>query len=376
MRKTSGAFANAGAEERLLCRLCDMALSGEVPHTPLKASEIDWRRFVALVRRHRVAPLVARVLLQGAAIQPPPWVIEHFQEEEAENGLNSLRLASELIAVVDALAAEGIASLPLKGICLAVRSYGDMALRHAGDIDVLVSPDDLVASDRIVRALGCTRISNKTHEAVPESFVENAAFIHHLCYGTPTGALLELHFSLCPNPKLLPLDVRAAVASGPRVRIGNRQLPALPDAFQFVFLATHGARHKWRRLQWVCDIAAITQGRSAGELDLWLTEAARYGLRNPALQALVMTSRLFDRPLPTGIAKAFGRSLPARYLVRQAELTIFRSLQDAPDKSAAGLDIGVRLYRMCLTARPGYHWNEMWRGMQSVWARATRSGEA
>ena len=56
--------------------------------------------------------------------------------------------------MVTALAGDEIPALPLKGVCLAARYYGDVSARYAGDIDLLVPSACLARADAVLRGLG------------------------------------------------------------------------------------------------------------------------------------------------------------------------------------------------------------------------------
>ena len=66
----------------------------------------------------------------------------------------ALFLSRELIRIVDRLSALGVEVMPYKGLALAEVIYGDIALRQAGDIDLLIHPQDLPRIREAVRELG------------------------------------------------------------------------------------------------------------------------------------------------------------------------------------------------------------------------------
>ncbi len=68
----------------------------------------------------------------------------------------ALFLSRELIRIVEHLSALGIEVMPYKGVALAEMAYGDIALRHAGDIDLLIRPQDFPRIRDAVRELGYT----------------------------------------------------------------------------------------------------------------------------------------------------------------------------------------------------------------------------
>jgi hypothetical protein len=360
--------ASSGPEVRLLASLCAASLKHGTTLPRVGAVGLDWSRFAALARHHRVSPLVWRNLREWSDVEIPAWVVQDFREAYQENALHSLRLTSHLVRITAKLAASDIAAIPLKGISLAARYYPDLASRHAGDIDLLVAPAHLDRATETIRALGYLRVSNKSHVVVAEPFTEEMYFRFHCIFISPDGVLVELHFRLHNNPDILAVDVPDIVAAGNSVQFGNVSLRTMPDALQFVFLATHGARHEWVRLQWVCDIAVMVDRATPDEVRAWLAEAERYGLANPAVQALVLAHRLLGVALPPEVARAYARSRRIRYMVRRAEEALAQPAGKAEEPEAT-FKLGRRLYRMCMTSRPRYLWHELQNGFKAISAR-------
>ena len=236
-------------EELLLVELCSAAVAGELPPKPTKlAGRIDWERFVALARHHRVVPMLHGHLRSEMESALPRSVTRIFRADHERNGLDCLRISSQLIRVMEALNQEGIPSLPLKGVCLASRYYNSVTSRHVGDIDLLISQDKLEQADSTIRALGYSRVSNETHHASAGRVQRRPMVSLSLLLSRTGRHSVELHFRLHPNPAILPIDAEAlAERREVVVSLGGASIPVLPDGLQLIFLATHGARHRWRQ---------------------------------------------------------------------------------------------------------------------------------
>jgi hypothetical protein len=156
---------HVGPEERQLCAILARGLrpSG---HAPLPDGAVDWPRFLRLADRHRVAAIAFRLLTPDDTARLPGAVIAGLKQRHDLNAIASLRLASVLVEVFRTFGQAGIPVLSLKGAGLALQAYGDLAARHAGDLDILVSPDDLLAADATLRASGWARVSNVDHAPI------------------------------------------------------------------------------------------------------------------------------------------------------------------------------------------------------------------
>jgi Uncharacterised nucleotidyltransferase len=359
-----------GEEERLLLDICATGI-GRAPPGTASTRPVDWDRFAALASQHRVEPLVWRKLRLRSELELPATVALRLENADQRNALHCLTLTSCLVELADRLASDGITAIPLKGVCLAARYYDAVSSRHAGDIDLLVAPEDLARADRTLKEAGCVQISSKTHAAVSDSFVEDPNFVHHLSYLTRAGVPLEVHFRLNQNPALLPLRVSEIIACATTVRFGKTDLLAMPDDLQFLFLAIHGARHEWERLQWIYDIALMVHKASPGEVRAWIDLAKRYGVYNPAIQSLAMAHHLLGVAVPPEVAAARARSLRVRYMERRA-MQVFLGQAQRNRDGGKGLDLPTRIYRLCMSSNPRYLWHEVSRGGRAYWGRLTR----
>jgi hypothetical protein len=366
-------LSHSGPEERLLCSILARGLR-RVERVRFPDEPIEWDKFLRLSDRHRVAPTVFRLIARDGAPPVPSPVLAALKQRHDANALSSLRLASLLLEVTRDFGRVGIPILPLKGVSLAVQAYGDLSARYCGDIDVLVAPENLREADAILRASNWQRISNLSHRRIVAPLQDLPNLSYHLSYQRSGSAPLELHFQLNPNPLLLPIDVPAVLERADHIMLGGHEVAVLPRGLNLCFLATHGARHNWKRLLWLMDVALLLDRASDAERESWVREAQAAGVAAPLVQGLVLAHAAFGAPLPEA-ARRMAASLRVRFMARRAGARLFRSLEDEPDEIAAGLDVGIRLYRMCMSPRAGYHWQEGVRGMQSLWARMTGRGE-
>lgn len=367
--------AGEGPEQCLLARLCAAGLT-RVSGEPVTVEGIDWQRFLALARNHRVVPVVWRNLAKQPGIAIPLEIMRELRQGHEQNALAAMRATAHLIKIVEALGAAKIPALPLKGVCLAALYFGDIAARHTGDIDILVAPADLARANGVMRELGYLRVSNQTRVVMHEPFDENMYFRLHSMFVSPDGVVVELHFQLHFNPAVLPLDASQIIGLGAKVRLGKASLPVMPTPLQFVFLATHGARHEWERLQWIYDVAVLADRASDEEIRQWLTTAAEHRLTNPAIQALILAERVFGLTLPPEVSRACRNSLRIRYMVRRAEQALLRGPTNIPHEPEPTFKLGRRLYRMCVTSRPAYLWHEFRNGLSALVSRLSKPSAA
>ena len=128
------------------------------PHneTPIAVAHLakkvnHWDDVIEGARRHRILPIFYRRLVDITDIVPPP-LVQQAKSEFERNAFHCLTNAEELLHILSAFEAAGIAAMPFKGVILAASAYGDMTLRMAGDIDLLIRYRDLQRGRKALNA--------------------------------------------------------------------------------------------------------------------------------------------------------------------------------------------------------------------------------
>ncbi len=236
----------------------------------------DWNAVAVLAMRHRVVSL----LLNGVRRFGPV-----DQRLRAEAALGPLRKASKvrglsqlagLRAAVGCLDTHEIPWLVLKGAPLSMRLYGDPLERENYDIDLLVPPAAATAAADALRLNGWQM---KTPSFAPtpardryfEKYVKDRIFAKR-------DGVLELHHRLANNPHLLPAPFEDLHARAATAGVGGLSFLTLGDEDLLVYLCIHGQLHRWSRLKWLCDVAALIGSMGEGGLKSAAEHGAGQGL--------------------------------------------------------------------------------------------------
>jgi hypothetical protein len=260
---------------------------------------------LALARPHGLVPLLHRRL--GAAPDGVPGPVASRLRAEAEAaGRRNLRRAAELVALLDLLGRDGIPAVALKGPALAVRLYGDLALRPCRDLDLMLRPADV---PRAVRRLADRGYGHELPALTP---AQQRAFVRSQCHVAlerGDGDIVELHWDLAPPAFPAPLDRERLWTRLDTVVLGGSRVPTLAPDDLLLFLCAHGAKHGWRRLAWLCDVARFL----AAHRDL-PARAQAAGATRLFLLALLLAADLLDAPVPAPLLARARSSRPVRAL--------------------------------------------------------------
>jgi hypothetical protein len=218
----------------------------------------------ALAHDEDVTVAAAYHRLGGYASAADPRSPLRGAHTRAALGAALLRREAPAIAriVADAIGTEPVI---LKGPPVAAL-HAEPALRHSGDLDVLVPKDAFRAAAAALEAEGFAHVS-VPHGAGAigepwEGFAE--AFGHDLMLTRRVGAHalgVEVHWRVGGDPRTSALD-HARLSAG-AVRTDGLLAPAAPE--QLVVLAVHMVGHLDRRLLMVQDIALLVRALDDAE---------------------------------------------------------------------------------------------------------------
>jgi hypothetical protein len=176
-----------------------------------------------------------------------------LSQSEQSNAAQALSLVARTRALVALLSAAGIPVIVLKGPLLSKRLYGDYGLRHAGDIDLLVDPNDAPRADQLLQQNAYVR----TKPQKPLSSRRLALYLrtqHEFGYGASNGTGVELHWRYSDCPELFMGTFADLFARARPIAVGDTALPTLSPADDFLQLSIHGCLDGWSRLKWVADL--------------------------------------------------------------------------------------------------------------------------
>jgi hypothetical protein len=210
--------------------------------------------------------------------------------------------------------------------------YGDLALRQAGDLDLLVRASDFVkAKDFLLHDgfrptvdLSPTQAWNRLPGNGQCTFIAPA-----------TSIPIDVHWEVTREPFATNFDLMGMWKRLRRVDLAGTEVLTLCPEDTLLTLCTHGSRHIWSRLAWVCDVAEMV--RDGDDLD-WDTilESARsvscerllslglalaeslLGVRMPQI---VLTDMRRDRRVPS-IANSLADRLLADPPLRYTDLQV------------------------------------------------------
>jgi len=261
----------------------------------LAADRLDWERVAEIAWQHRVAPILFSTLGRGVR-GIPKAPLRRLERAYLATAARNAFLFRGLGQILEALAAEGIPAIPLKGAMLADTAYPERALRPMNDIDLLVSEQDLDRTELGLRRIGL----ELTHDVEEKRDLKRRH--HHWVFRGPilSGIPVEVHWLLDPPGSPFRVDTAALWQRAVPTRIAGVDALGLSPEDLLLHLCTHAARHRFNGgLLFLVDVAAAI--RHYGDRIDWArlaTRAAEWGADPHVSVVLSLAVELLGAALP------------------------------------------------------------------------------
>jgi hypothetical protein len=264
----------------------------------LMAEKVNWEKAVRLADENGTSSLVYQNLSRAGGV--PAAVLESLRQRHETNVRKSLFLAAELTRVLACIAALRVDAIPYKGVVLSEVYYGDIAMRQSGDLDIFVRAGDVARIKQAVCDLGYTpRVS------VPQSAENDYIASGYECtFDSPAGKnLLELQWALQPRYYAVDFEMEGLFARAVTATVAGRSVKTLSPEDLLLVLSVHAAKHVWRKLIWLCDIAQILN-REKLDWPMVESRACELGIERILHSTLLLIKKFGLGALPAPIENA------------------------------------------------------------------------
>ncbi|MCL5039787.1 MAG: nucleotidyltransferase family protein [Firmicutes bacterium] len=314
--------------------------------------------FLKLVDRHRVAPLVYTNLSRYAGKTAPSAMMSALRSRFESNTRRGLANAAETGRLCQLFQENAIPVLSLKGSALALQAYGSLALRHAGDIDLLVAPHHVDLADHLLQ-----RRYRRTVPRFPLTSDQGRRFfrlMHHFGYRHNHSRLrVELHWRPLinrPSPVMNPTRLQNRAST---LTVGGSPLPTLSFLDNLLYLCAHGAAHLWYRLFWLVDLAEMLRGNPEIDWRELIALAREADLMRTLAQGVILAHELLEAPLPEAIRAYALRDRLVPYSAKVAFRFMLCLQTEAPP-------ISLILQRHLCNLRTGNSFQDKLRTLQEI----------
>ena len=224
-------------------------------------------------------------------------------------------LLQTLYPALEALQASGIETMLLKGIPMALRYYGDLGMRPAGDVDLMVP------FHQAEQALALLR--QPAYGFRPTRFeLRHRRLLHAMHNFNARGIDIDLHWHLLYQHTYAGADQPFWADKQPLQLPGGQTVYILSATHQVFHNLVHG--FGWGKatvLRWIPDTYYICQSQTPIDWHALLDLAEHYRMRIPVGEGLALLQSLLGLELPASVQTRLAALTP-----ESDEATFFRLL--------------------------------------------------
>ncbi|HLE02032.1 MAG TPA: nucleotidyltransferase family protein, partial [Dehalococcoidia bacterium] len=269
---------------------------------------LDWPHLLKEAQSQGVAPLLDEALgslcLEGLV---PPSVKLELRNVRAVVLHRNLILLSELRRVLDHFRTVGVEGIALKGPVLAETLYGDISLRPARDIDLLVKPADMPVCRWALASLGYGSLNRRKER---HAFHDPPYFL-----AGPPRLCLELHWGMS-DERLVPLDSKAMWERAGYALVDGARVLTLSPEDNLLFLAYHLTKHWDMPLRRLCDIGQLLEKHETSLNWSYIIQALHgTGTKGLVYSSVARAHRLLGAPVPPTFLESIAPGAAWRFLL-------------------------------------------------------------
>ena len=262
----------------------------------LATAPLDWDYVTATAYAHGLLPLLNHHL---SSVDPlPAHVRSHLKRESVANSQSVLHLVGKQLRIHRLFKEHNIPVASFKGPLLAQLAYGEMSLRQAGDIDLLIARDDFAQARLLLESLGYEMTPRLT-PAQLASHLANHCEIQFMRDDWLT--VVDLHWDLAPRSFVFGLKADEVMSRLQSVSLAGTTVETFAAEDLLLYQAMHGAKHLWRRLEWISCLAESLRATPAINWDTLIDRATKAHATRILALGLRLVEVFSDVPLPSEV---------------------------------------------------------------------------
>lgn len=215
---------------------------------------LDWDYLVATAFNHRLIPLLHKNLANAAPALVPRQILARLKRQSVANSQSVLHLIGKQLKVYRLLKEHGIRAAIFKGAVLAQLAYGEVSLRQAGDIDILIDRRHFAQARRLLESLGYEMSPLLT----PPQLASHLSFHCEIPFMRDDWfTVVDLHWGLAPRSFVFGVETDDVMSRLQSVSLAGTMVETFCVEDMVLYQSMHGAKHLWHRLEWITSLAEL-----------------------------------------------------------------------------------------------------------------------
>lgn len=291
----------------------------------LLSGELDWSKVVRIADQHGVLPVFFFQSKKLLWSQIPHDSQQLIKQWAWENSLDNLRIADELVTIIQQLKTRGVSCIPFKGPLLSEKLHSDLAMRAAGDLDLLISDEDIDVTIGFLSTRGYKPCKWREKDLPSQFFCAKTLkqYCHeYTFFSEQTGVRVDLHWKVFPDA-FCSLTNAELISSLSEWSFGGHRVDSFSDEHTLLILAAHASHHAWCAMYYSADLERFILACPKLDWDKVLDLADRTGSLRMLLLGLFLINAATLETLPDqvrrmvaqdNIIRALGKEIMERTL--------------------------------------------------------------
>ena len=266
--------------------------------TELLKQPLDWEYLFGTASSHGLIPLLHKHLHAQRTDSIPVNFLSQLKRQSVANTQNVLHLFAKQLQLYRLFKENNVRLAILKGALLAEMAYGEIGLRHAGDIDVLIARADFERARELLEsldyqmtpALNGAQLASHLNAHCEIQFMRDDWF-----------TVVDLHWALAPKSFVFKLETDDVLTRLQRVSVAGMEFETLGNEDLILYQAMHGAKHLWRRLEWISSLGETIRAADSTDWDVLMRRAADAHATRMLMLGLQLAQRVSKIRVPPSL---------------------------------------------------------------------------
>ena len=280
---------------------------------------LDFDYVFTTAQAHGLLPLLHQNL-SGAADVVPGHFLSRLKRESVANSQSVLHLIGKQLRAYKLLKEHNIPVALFKGPVLAQMAYGEISLRQAGDIDMLITVQHFGEARQCLETLGYEMFPKLTSPQIA-SHLNNHCEIQFMRDDWFT--VVDLHWQLAPRSFVFDLNADEVMSRLQSVSLAGTDVATFSAEDSVLYQSMHGAKHLWRRLEWITALAETVRSSPGIDWDVLLDRATRAHATRMLGLGLRLVEEFCDIPVPSNMFAALDSDSSMQRMAQGIRAQIF-----------------------------------------------------
>ncbi len=230
---------------------------------------LNWDYLLATALAHGLLPLLHKNIDRHAT-DVPGYFLSRLKHQAVANSQTVLHLVAKQLRIYKLFREHGVQVALFKGPLLAQMAFGEISLRQAGDIDLLINREHFGKARELLQSLGYQMIPELT-PAQLASHLRNHCEIQFMRDDWFT--VVDVHWELAPRSFVFKVNAEEVMSRLQSISLAGTTVETFNAEDMVLYQSMHGAKHLWRRLEWIISLAELLRRTPALSWDTVVTRA-------------------------------------------------------------------------------------------------------